>query len=586
LTQCDVALPGSRNRLRESSLRKHCTNLEEKMTVQRGIGADALEAILRSLSQFAARSVPLSWKLSADAREEFPREIISQLVGPEFGLHLIYVPEEYGGLGGGAYDIYRISEAMAGIDLGLATAFMAISLGLDPIVVGGTPEQKEKWMRRVAEEGLLVAYGVTEATAGSDLGALKSRATRVERDGKVFYRINGSKQFITNGSVADFYTILAATEAGPSFFIVEKGTKGLTAGKPEDKHGIRISNTAPLTLEDVEVPAENLVGGVEGKGLAQAQQVFGYTRLMVAAFGLGGGEAALKLAIAYSRERSQGGSILAQKQAYTHKLLVPNAVRLAAARAFIEEVAHRLDSGAEDLQTEGAIAKLCATEAGNAAADAAIQALGGYGYTREYEVEKIKRDVRITTIYEGTSEIMQWTIARDRWRAHLQSQGAIWSKLASDLAALHQRDPKVGAGIVALGVQALRELYERARVARLTRHQHLLFRLGELTMLAESAAALSRAAAAPGPGPRPATPVYQAMARIYARSSAASISHEAMTWLRGCDVKDDLSTLDRALCLSSIHEAQAGLMADLDEVARGICAVEADGRNEEARRAG
>jgi alkylation response protein AidB-like acyl-CoA dehydrogenase len=230
---------------------------------QHAIDPEALDAMLQSLNQFAARSVPLNWRLKADITEEFPREIIHQLM-TEIGLHLIYIPEEFGGVGGGAYEVYRISEAMARIDLGLATAFLAVSLGLDPIVVGGTPEQKRHWMSRVASEGLLVAYGVTEPSVGSDLGALKSKAVRFERDGKPFYRINGNKQFITNGSHADFYTILAATEAGPTFFIVEKGAPGLSSGKPEDKHGIRISNTASLALEDVEVPAENVVGGVEG----------------------------------------------------------------------------------------------------------------------------------------------------------------------------------------------------------------------------------------------------------------------------------------------------------------------------------
>ena len=204
-----------------------------------------------------------------------------------------------------------------------------------------------------------------------------------------------------------------------------------------------------ITFEDGFVPAENLVGGVEGEGMAQAQQVFGYTRLMVAAFGLGGGLAALDRAVDYAKERVQAGSPLIEKQAYTHKLLVPHAVRLEAARAYIEEVARRVDEGTSELNVEGAIAKLIATEYGNAAADAAIQALGGYGYMKEYDVEKIRRDVRITTIYEGTSEIMEWTIARDRWRDHLQTRGQYYAQVAPGLDQLHARAPNVGADIAA-----------------------------------------------------------------------------------------------------------------------------------------
>jgi alkylation response protein AidB-like acyl-CoA dehydrogenase len=257
-------------------------------------------------------------------------------------------------------------------------------------------------------------------------------------------------------------------------------------------------------------------------------------------------------------------------------------VRLAAARAYIEEVARRLDSGAEDLQTEGAVAKLCATEAGNAAADAAIQAHGGYGYTREYEVEKIKRDVRITTIYEGTSEIMQWTIARDRWRTHLQSQGAFYKAMADELSLLHAKEPQVGAAIAALAVRALKELFEKARQNRLTRHQHVLFRLGELAMQAETAAQLCKAASVEGRQPRPERQVHRAMARLYARECAANIAHEGLAWLRGCDLKDDVGTLEKALLMREIHEAQSGLLADLDFVARALCAVEAS--SEKAQR--
>ncbi len=179
---------------------------------------------------------------------------------------------------------------------------------------------------------------------------------------------------------------------------------------------------------------------------------------MVAAFGLGGGWEALDRAIAYSTQREQGGGPLSEKQGFTHKLVVPHAVRLEAARAYMEDTADRLDRGLGDngaMNTEGAIAKYMATEAGNAAADAAIQAHGGYGYTRPYVVEKIRRDVRITTIYEGTSEIMEMTIARGRWQEHLKSGGRYYVDIAAELAALHARNPLVGADAASLAAQSL-----------------------------------------------------------------------------------------------------------------------------------
>jgi alkylation response protein AidB-like acyl-CoA dehydrogenase len=350
---------------------------------------------LRSLREFAKKRLPDETLIELDARDECPLEIVRHMCNPDkLGIQLLFIPEEFGGMGGGAFDVYCVCEEMACIDLG------------------------------IAEEGLLFAYGATEPEAGSDLGALRTTADRVNDNGRVIgYKITGNKQWISNGGIADACTVLAKTPGGPSWFIVEKGAKGFTRDEPEDKHGIRLSNTAALALDNVYVDADRLVGGVEGQGLNQAQAVFGYTRLMVAAFGLGAGWAALDRAIPHSTKRIQAGAPLSEKQGYTHKLIVPHVARLEAARACIEETAERIDAGEGSLNTQGAIAKYMATEAGNLAADASIQALGGYGYTHEYMVEKIKRDVRITTIYEGTSEIMEMTISRDRWQLHLKTRG-------------------------------------------------------------------------------------------------------------------------------------------------------------------
>ena len=261
--------------------------------------------------------------------------------------------------------------------------------------------------------------------------------------------------------MADLYTILALAPDGPSWFVVEAGAEGFTHGKHEDKHGIRLSNTAALFLDKVYVDADRLIGGVEGQGLVQAQQVFGYTRLMVAAFGLGAGWAALDRAIPYSKKRIQAGGPLSEKEGYTHKLIVPHAIALEASRAAIEETAERIDAG-EVRSTSRAVAKYLATEAGDAA-DAAIQAHGGYGYTHDYMVEKIKRDVRITRIYEGTSEIMEMTIARGRWQEHLKSGGDYYHAVRVTSKHFMPNIP-VGADVAALAHHALAELLEECRV--------------------------------------------------------------------------------------------------------------------------
>jgi alkylation response protein AidB-like acyl-CoA dehydrogenase len=539
-----------------------------------GLDEETLDLVLNSLNDFAERNLPPQALLDFDARDEMPLAIVRDMCGPQLGVQLLFLPEEYGGMGGGAFDVYRFCEALARIDIGVATGLLATFLGSDPILVGGTPEQKQRWLTRIGEQGLLVAYGATEPQAGSDLAALRTTAKAILDDegGVTGYVLNGRKQWISNGGVADIYTILANTAGGPSWFVVEKGTVGFASEKPEDKHGIRASNTAALTLDDVAVDADRLLGGVEGQGLLQAQAVFGYTRLMVAAFGLGGGWSALDRAIPYSQERIQAGEPLAQKQGYTHKLIVPHVVRLEAARAYIEETAMRLDAGEDDLNTEGAIAKYFATESGNRAADASIQALGGYGYTREYMVEKITRDVRITTIYEGTSEIMEMTIARDFWQRHLKSRGNYYQDKAAEFDALHSRCPGFGADTVALAQRTLGTLMEQARLARLTRHQHFLLRLGEWVSYVECAGSLVHRAVAVSGGKRAeksdvrfGAEALAVMARVFARDCALLIGQEGVRWLYGTEGGSSMG-----MDLDAIHRAQTGYIKDMDAVADAI----------------
>ncbi len=541
--------------------------------MSRGLDKETLEMTLAAIQEFAEARLPQARLLELDARDEFPEETVRAMCGSELGIQLLFIPEEFEGMGGGAFDVYRVCEIMAGIDLGVATGVLATFLGCDPIVFGGTQQQKERWLTRIAREGLLMAYGATEPEAGSDLAALKTTATPVVGDGKVVgYRLNGSKQWISNGGVADLYSILALAPGGPTWFVLEKGAPGFGHGKPEDKHGIRASNTAALSLSDVRVDADCMVGEREGEGLIHAQLVFGYTRLMVAAFGLGAGWAALDRAIPYSTGRIQAGGPLSEKQGYTHKLVVPNAVRLEASRAYIEETADRIDGEEGTLNTEGAIAKYLASEAGNMAADASIQALGGYGYTREYVVEKIKRDARITTIYEGTSEIMEMTICRDRWQMHLKTHGQYYHDQAHRVEELNGRQPGVGAEIAALGAHALAELLEMARIQRLTRHQHILFRLGELIAYAEAACSFARRAAAAAEGHlNPKAPnrfgpdALAAMSRVFAREAAMKVAAEGIRWIGGAS--GPVADLEKRLRLPLIYQAQSGILKDMDCIA-------------------
>jgi alkylation response protein AidB-like acyl-CoA dehydrogenase len=525
--------------------------------------------MLDSLKEYAKRRIPYDLVRELDEKNEFPAEILKEMYRHDvLGLHLLMVPAEYGGVSGGTFDIYRVCEQLARIDLGIATGVFATFLGTDPLNVGGTEEQKEKWLKRIASENLLVAYGATEADAGSDLVNLRTRAEHVVKNGKIVgYNVTGNKQWISNGGVADLYTILALAPGGPSWFLVERNMEGFSPNKHEDKHGIRLSNTAGLSLDNVYVSAENLIGMEEGKGLLQAQAVFGYTRVMVAAFGLGAGEEALEQAIRYSQQRIQGGGPLADKQGYTHKLLVPNYVRMEGARAYIEYTSQRLDSGEHGLQTEGAIAKYGASEWGNKAADDAIQALGGYGYTKDFPVEKIKRDIKITCIYEGTSEVLEMTIYRGRWQEHLKSRGRYYLDMADRLDQVHAEEPRAGAHAAALGLRALAAVLEECRVQKLTRHQHVTFKLGKLICAAETAAIFSTAAAAKkySETVRFDREGWQAMARVFAREAALNTALEGLALVLGA--ADAAGNLADAVNIEAVQAEQKGLIADMDLVA-------------------
>jgi alkylation response protein AidB-like acyl-CoA dehydrogenase len=528
------------------------------------LDAGDLDMIVSTLKEFTNRTTPLERRLAWDGSDTCPEDAVRAMLGPEVGLHLAFLPAEYGGMGGGAYDIYRLSCEFAKIDLGLATSMLAVALGTDPIRVGCTEAQKQRWLPRIAEEGLIVAYAVTEPEAGSNVQNIKTEADPVtDADGRVtHYRLNGVKQFISNGSIADLYTVLAKAPGGPTFFIVERKTPGLTPGKHEVKHGIRLSDTAQVLLQDVVVPADQLVGDREGEGLKQANKVFGFTRLMVAGFGLGAGFVALEKAIAYSKQRRQMGTLLCEKQGFTHKLLVPNSVRLAAAQAYIEQVADILDSGDHDRQVEGAIAKFYATEVGNIAADDAVQALGGYGYCVDFEVEKIRRDARILRIYEGTSEILQNIIGVFRMRESVRSKGRFYGEMAAEV------EPMTDAGgpAAARTARFLSTALDLAFHRRLTKQQHALFECATSITELETAVALVRAAGTSG------DPLRQAQARVAASDAALSVPTRLMKLFAASGVltADELASLEAAADLAGAMALQAGRLSDMNAIAEGI----------------
>ncbi len=525
----------------------------------RGLDAESRQMVVDLVEQLKNRLLTKEKILEFDQEEYFPEETIRKMMEPEIGLQLLFIPEEYGGMGGGARDCCAVTQTMAQICLGVGTAFFAIQLGADPIIVGGTEAQKEKWLGAIVREQALVAYAVTEPGAGSNLAALQTKADPVRDDDGTLtgYIVNGAKQFISTGGYADFITLLANTPEGPSFFIVERGAEGFARGKSEIKHGIRASNTSPLSFTDVFVPIENLIGGVPGLGLKQANKVFGYTRVMVAAMALGAGKAALEIVIPYAKDRVQFGAPLCQKQGYTHKLVVPHAVRLEAAAAYIEAVAAMLDSGDADLQVEGAIAKLFTTEAANNAADDAMQALGGYGYITEYEVEKIKRDVKITCIYEGTSEIQQNIISTFRWKKTWKTKGGFYRSIQEDMTALDPALPGAGCRFYGMAADALNQLITWVQSVRLTKQQYVMFALADMMAHVEVGAALGKKAAAHHQSEHPETDKMVLMSRIFANETAQLVGQNMLKILMGSGLFDHKTIRDQ-LAQMGYHELISG----------------------------
>jgi alkylation response protein AidB-like acyl-CoA dehydrogenase len=536
-----------------------------------GLDLESRQMVLETVRQLKKRLLTPEKLFEFDRKDIFPEEDIREMLGPEIGLQLLMIPEAYGGLGGGARDSCAITREMAKICLGVTTAFFAIQLGADPIIVGGTKKQKEKWLGKIAAGEALVAYAVTEPDAGSNVAAIKTKAEPVKDEaGEIIgYKINGTKQFISTGGYADFITLLANTPEGSTFFIIEKDTEGYHRGKGEEKHGIRASNTSPLTFTDVFVPVENVIGDVTGQGLKQASKVFGYTRLMVASMALGGGEAAMDIVIPYAKERIQFKTPLSEKQGYTHKLVVPHVVRLAAAAAYIDEVAQRLDAGEQDLEVEGSIAKLFATETANKAADDAMQALGGYGYINEYGVEKIKRDVKITCIYEGTSEIQQNIISTFRWKKTRKTKGDFYAGIADEMDKLESTCSNAGGRYIGIAARALNQAITLANDNRLTREQYVMFNLADMMMHVEVAASLARRAASFAQDGNSDADKMRIFSKLFANEVAELVSRNIMRILLGSGKfeQEKITAFLAETCHAALAESYQSLVPDMDRAA-------------------
>jgi alkylation response protein AidB-like acyl-CoA dehydrogenase len=537
----------------------------------KGLDPESMQMVFATVERLRKRILTKEKILEYDKKEIFPEDVIRYMLSPEIGLQLLGIPEAFGGMGGGARDICNLTREMAKICLGITTAFFAIQLGADPLIVGGTEEQKKRWLGSIAAGTSLVAYAVTEPDAGSNVASIKTEAVPVsDKDGKITgYVINGAKQFISTGGYADFITLLANTPEGPTFFVVEKEAKGFIRGKGEEKHGIRASNTSPLSFTDVFVPVENLIGGLPGQGLKQANKVFGYTRLMVGAMALGAGEASLGILIPYAKQRLQFGAPLSEKQGYTHKLVVSDAVRLEAAAAYIDELAERLDSGEEDLQVEGSIAKLFATEAANQAADHAVQGLGGYGYIAEYEVEKIKRDVRITTIYEGTSEIQQNIISTFRWKKTWKTKGEFYLSIYREMEKLDSLLKDAGCIYYALAAKALNDTISLVHEKKLTRQQYVMFLLADMMTYVEVGASFARKASKLAPkGGREAEKI-RIMSRVFANETAQLVMNNIGRILLGSGIfeQKEISGFMQKISYDTLMMSYFNVLTDMDRLA-------------------
>ncbi|MFA6078334.1 MAG: acyl-CoA dehydrogenase family protein [Candidatus Omnitrophota bacterium] len=366
------------------------------------------QVMIRDLARQIANDKIRPIAAKYDETEEFAWEIIKVLADSDlFG---IYIPEAYGGLGGGVLEMCIVAEELSKACGGIALGFAGTALGTYPILLYGNEEQKKKYLPDIAKGKRVAAFCITEAEAGSDAGSIKTTA-RKEGD---YYILNGTKQWITNAGEAEVYTVIAITDKtkgarGASAFIVEKGMKGIDFGQKEKKLGIRASATREVIFTDCKVHKDNLIAK-EGMGFIVAMKTFDNSRPGVASQALGIAQGALDHAIEYARKRVQFGQPISSFQAIQH-MMADMATQTEAARALVYSTARMIDAGCKNISKESAMAKLFASDVAMKVTVDAVQIFGGYGYMREYPIEKYMRDAKITQIYEGTNQVQRNVIA-------------------------------------------------------------------------------------------------------------------------------------------------------------------------------
>ena len=371
---------------------------------------DETQQMIVDTAREITREKILPVRAELDEKNQFPREILHDIAKADlFG---IFVPEEYGGLGGGCFEIVLAMEELARGCVGVATSYAASALGIFPVMLAGTEEQKAKYLPDIATGTRWAAFGLTEANAGSDASGI--RTTAVE-DGD-YWVLNGTKQWITNGGESEIYTIVALSDPqmgarGASIFIVEDGDPGFSYGKKENKMGIRSSATRELILKDCRIPKDRLVGR-RGTGFITVMKTLDLSRPGIASLGVGLAQAALDEAVTYAKQRVQFGKPIISFQAVQH-MLADMAMQVEAARSLVYGAARHIDAHPKDMSKVSSMCKVFATDAAMKVTTDAVQVLGGYGYMKEYPVEKMMRDAKILQIYEGTNQIQRNVIGQE-----------------------------------------------------------------------------------------------------------------------------------------------------------------------------